>query len=33
MRSPAELAKFLNSEFARFEAMFKAVGVTPQEAK
>jgi tripartite-type tricarboxylate transporter receptor subunit TctC len=33
MRSPAEHAKFLNGEFARFEAMFKAVGVTPQEAK
>ena len=33
MRSPAEHAKFLNSEFARFEAMFKAVGITPQEAK
>ena len=33
MRSPAVHAKYLNSEFARFEAMFKAVGVTPQEAK
>ena len=33
MRSPAEHAKFLTGEFARFEAMFKAVGVTPQEAK
>lgn len=32
-RSPAEHAKFLTGEFARFEAMFKAVGVTPQEAK
>jgi tripartite-type tricarboxylate transporter receptor subunit TctC len=32
-RSPAEHAKHLNSEFRRFEAMFKAVGVTPQEAK
>jgi tripartite-type tricarboxylate transporter receptor subunit TctC len=33
MRSPAEHQKWLTSEFARFEAMFKAVGVTPQEAK
>ena len=33
MRSPAEHAKWLTAEFARFEAMFKAVGVTPQEAK
>lgn len=33
MRSPAEHAKHLTGEFARFEAMFKAVGVTPQEAK
>ena len=33
MRSPAEHAKYLTGEFARFEAMFKAVGVTPQEAK
>ena len=33
MRSPAAHAKFLAGEFARFEAMFKAVGVTPQEAK
>ena len=33
MRSPAEHAKHLTSEFARFEAMFKAVGVAPQEAK
>lgn len=33
MRSPAAHAKFLTGEFARFEAMFKAVGVTPQEAK
>jgi tripartite-type tricarboxylate transporter receptor subunit TctC len=33
MRSPAEHAKFLDGEFARFEAMFKAVGVKPQEAK
>jgi tripartite-type tricarboxylate transporter receptor subunit TctC len=31
-RSPAEHAKFLTGEFARFETMFKAVGVTPQEA-
>jgi tripartite-type tricarboxylate transporter receptor subunit TctC len=33
MRSPAEHAKWLTAEFARFEAMFKAVGVAPQEAK
>lgn len=33
MRPPAAHAKFLTGEFARFEAMFKAVGVTPQEAK
>jgi tripartite-type tricarboxylate transporter receptor subunit TctC len=33
MRSPAAHAQFLTGEFARFEAMFKAVGVTPQEAK
>jgi tripartite-type tricarboxylate transporter receptor subunit TctC len=33
MRSPAEHAKFLNSEFERFETMFKAVGVAKQEAK
>ena len=33
MRTPAEHAKYLTGEFARFEAMFKAVGVTPQEAK
>lgn len=33
MRTPAEHAKYLTREFARFEAMFKAVGVTPQEAK
>ena len=32
-RSPAEHAKYLNSEFQRFEVMFKAVGVAPQEAK
>jgi tripartite-type tricarboxylate transporter receptor subunit TctC len=33
MRSPAEHQKYLTGEFARFEAMFKAVGVAPQEAK
>jgi tripartite-type tricarboxylate transporter receptor subunit TctC len=33
MRSPQAHAKFLTSEFARFEAMFKAVGVKPTEAK
>jgi tripartite-type tricarboxylate transporter receptor subunit TctC len=33
MRSPAAHAAFLNSEFVRFETMFKAVGVAPQEAK
>jgi tripartite-type tricarboxylate transporter receptor subunit TctC len=33
MRAPAEHSAFLKSEIARFEAMFKAVGVTPQEAK
>ena len=33
MRSPAEHAKWLTAEFARFEAMFKAVGLGPQEAK
>jgi tripartite-type tricarboxylate transporter receptor subunit TctC len=33
MRSAAAHATFLTGEFARFEAMFKAVGVTPQEAK
>jgi hypothetical protein len=33
MRSPTAHATFLTGEFARFEAMFKAVGVTPQEAK
>ncbi len=33
MRSPAGHAKFLSGEFARFEAMFKAVGVAKQEAK
>jgi tripartite-type tricarboxylate transporter receptor subunit TctC len=33
MRTPAAHAKYLTGEFARFEAMFKAVGVTPQEAK
>ena len=33
MRSPAAHVTFLASELARFEAMFKAVGVAPQEAK
>ncbi|MBX9590494.1 MAG: hypothetical protein K2X43_14400 [Hyphomonadaceae bacterium] len=33
MRSPTAHVKFLDSELARFAAMFKAVGVTPQEAK
>jgi tripartite-type tricarboxylate transporter receptor subunit TctC len=33
MRSPAAHTKHLNSEIARFATMFKAVGVTPQEAK
>lgn len=33
MRSPAAHMKYLTGEFARFEAMFKAAGVTPQEAK
>lgn len=33
MRSPAVHAKHLASELARFDTMFKAVGVTPQEAK
>ena len=33
MRSPAAHARHLEREFGRFEAMFKAVGVKPQEAK
>ena len=33
MRTPQAHAKFLTSEFARFETMFKAVGIAPQEAK
>jgi tripartite-type tricarboxylate transporter receptor subunit TctC len=33
MRSPEAHAKFLTSEFQRFETMFKAVGIAPQEAK
>jgi tripartite-type tricarboxylate transporter receptor subunit TctC len=33
MRSPEAHRNFLAGEFARFDAMFKAVGVTPQEAK
>ena len=33
MLSPEAHAKFLTSEFARFEAMFKAVGIDKQEAK
>jgi tripartite-type tricarboxylate transporter receptor subunit TctC len=33
MRSPAAHTKHLHAEIARFAAMFKAVGVTPQETK
>ena len=33
MRSPAEHAKWLASEFARFETMFMAAGIATREAK